>query len=149
MKYSTNIAINKPIKETIELFDNPENMKHWQDGFISMELIEGENGKEGAKSLLKYEMGKRKIEMIETIIKRDLPHEFTATYEAKGVYNIVKNNFIKLNENKTTWISHNEFQFKGMMKLMAIFMPGAFKKQSFNMMENFKRFTENNINNIK
>ena len=38
-------------------------------------------------------MGKREMEMIETIIKRNFPEEFHSTYDAKGVHNIQKNYF--------------------------------------------------------
>jgi hypothetical protein len=46
-------------------------------------------------------MNSREIEMIETILVRDLPNEFSGTYEAKGVFNIVKNTFIALSNNRT------------------------------------------------
>ena len=36
----------------------------------------------------------------------------------------------------------NEFQFKGFMKLIGFFMPGAFEKQSFKYMKDFKAFAE-------
>jgi len=79
--------------------------------------------------------------MIETITKRNLPEEFNGTYEAKNVYNVVNNVFVDQGEN-TTWISDNEFQFSGYMKLIAFFMPGAFKKQSMKSMKDFKIFAE-------
>ena len=81
--------------------------------------------------------------MIETITVRNLPDEFSSTYEAKGVYNIVKNRFVPISENKTKYITDQEFQFHGMMKLIAFFMPGAFKKQSYQYLEQFKAFAEN------
>ena len=90
MKYTNEITINLSIDSVIELFDNPENMKYWQKGFVSMEHISGDQGKSGAKSQLKYLMGKRSIEMIETIIENNLPNIFHSTYETKGVINIQK-----------------------------------------------------------
>jgi hypothetical protein len=116
-------------------------MAKWQEGFISFEHVSGNAGEEGAKSKLKYKMGKREVEMIETIIKRRLPDEFNGSYEAKGVFNIVENKFID-NGDSTKWIVNNEFQFKGFMKLIAFFMPGAFKKQTLKFMNDFKNFTE-------
>jgi len=142
MKYSHEIEIKLPREKVIKLFDNPENMPKWQEGFISFEPLQGDPGKEGSTAKLKYKMGKREVEMIETITKRNLPDEFNATYEAKGVFNIIENRFI--DQGKTTkWISANEFRFKGFMKLIAFFMPGAFKKQSFKYMKDFKKFAEN------
>jgi hypothetical protein len=75
-------------------------------------------------------MGKRDIEMIETITVRNLPDEFSGTYEAKGVFNIVKNYFRPVSENKTKYINESEFQFNGFMKLIGFLMPGAFRKES-------------------
>ncbi len=144
MKYTTEIEINKPIDNVIELFDNPDNMDKWMDGLQSFEPISGTPGQPGAKSKLKFKMGKREIEMIETITVRNLPDEFSGIYEAKGVFNVVKNKFIKLSENKTQYISEQEFQFKGFMKVIGFLMPGAFKKQSMKYLQAFKRFAESN-----
>ena len=143
MKYTTEIKIIKPRTEVVEKFSNPDNMKHWQRGFISMEPISGNLGEEGSKNMLKYKMGKRDIEMEEKIVKKDLPAQFHANYSAKGVYNIQENFFEETPEGHTLWISHNEFRFNGFMKLMGLFMPGAFRKQSYQYMKDFKDFVEN------
>jgi uncharacterized membrane protein len=143
MKYTNEVVINKPIEKVVELFDNPDNMSKWMEGLLSFEPLSGKPGQPGAKSRLKFKMGRREIEMIETVVIRNLPDEFTGTYEAKGVYNIVKNRFIKISDNMTKYSSEEEFQFKGLMKLMGILMPGAFKKQSLKYLTNFKNFVEN------
>ena len=143
MKYSHSIIIDRPREEVISLFDNQDNMFKWQPGLKDITPVSGVQGEEGAKMKLNYEMGKRKIEMLETIIKKDLPREFSGTYEAKGVYNEVRNYFEETPDNKTKWVSENEFQFSNlMMKVMGFLMPGAFKKQSFKYMELFKKFAE-------
>ena len=117
-------------------------MPKWQPGLVSFDPISGKPGKEGAKSKLVYKMGKREVEMIETITKNNLPNEFNGTYQAKGVYNIISNKFIALDEHKTQWVSENEFQFSGFMKFMSIFMKGAFPKQTLKIMNKFKEFAE-------
>ncbi len=142
MKYSNEININLPLNKVIELFENPNNMKHWQPGLQSFEHISGTQGQAGAKSKLKYKMGKREIEMIETITKQNLPHDFAATYEAKGVYNLLLNKFIPVSENKTKWVSETEFKFSGFMKLIGFLMPGTFKRQSQKYLDDFKTFAE-------
>lgn len=144
MKYRTYVEINLPIEEVIQLFDNPDNMKHWQPELISFEPISGDPGQAGAKSRLTYQMGKRKVEMIETITERRLPDHFSGTYEASGVYNQVVNTFEKLSDSKTRWITDNEFKFSGFMKIMAFFMKGAFKKQTYRYLIQFKEFAEQN-----
>lgn len=143
MKYRTEIEIALPRRKVIELFDDPDNLLKWQRGLKSFELLSGEAGREGAKSKLVYEMGKRRIEMVETILKRDLPHEFHGTYVAKGVWNEMKNFFIEAGERKTIWRTESEFRFNSFpMKIMAFFMPGAFKKQTLQTMKDFKAFAE-------
>lgn len=142
MKYIQEITINKPRKEVVEKYSNPDNMKHWQRGFVFMKPINGKMGEEGSQNLLKYDMGKREVEMTETIIKNNLPDEYSATYEAKGVYNYQINKFSPTMEKNTLWVTDNEFKFSGFMKLFGWFMPGAFKKQSRKYMEDFKAFVE-------
>jgi hypothetical protein len=145
MKYSNEIVIRKPLSEVLDKFDSFENLKHWQPGFVGAEHLEGEVGQEGAKSKLTYIQGKRRIEMVETIRKRNLPEAFNGTYHAKGMINHVDNSFQVIDENSTRWISHNEFIMSGFMKVMGWLMPGMFKKQSLVYMNNFKAFVEEGV----
>jgi hypothetical protein len=143
MKFTTEIVVNLPRERMIELFDNPDNMPKWQDGLKSFEPISGEPGQPGAKSRLKYDVNGRMIEMVETIETRNLPDEFSGTYEAKGVWNRVENRFFEDGADKTRWVSTNEFKFSGlMMTAMGFLMPFAFRKQSRKFMEDFKTFAE-------
>lgn len=143
MKYTSEIIINKPLAEVIDKLDNKDNIKHWQRGLINVEDLEGTPGQVGAKMKLSYQMGKRNMELVETIVKNNFPHEFDATYDAKGVHNIQKNKFEALDENTTKWISHSEFQFQSFgMKIFGFLMPGAFKKQSMKYLNDFKNFVE-------
>src|SRR5690606_1913628 len=143
MKFTTETDINKPIDKVIELFDNADKMSKWMEGLQSFEHISGTPGQPAAKSKLKFKMGKRDIEMIETITVRNFPDEFSGIYEAKGVNNIVINKFVKVSEDKTKYITENEFQFKGFMKIIGFLMPNAFKKQSIKYLNDFKKFAEN------
>ena len=143
MKYKHEIEISLPRQKVIDLFDNQDNIKKWQPGLVSFKHLSGEPGEVGAKSLLHYDMGKRKVDMIETITKKNFPDEFSGTYEAKGVFNKIDNHFIELGPNTTKWVAVNEFIMNNlMMKLMAFLMPGAFKKQSYKYMQYFKDFAE-------
>ena len=144
MKYSTEITLDLPREDVIKKLDNPDNMKHWQRGLVSVEHLEGIPGKIGAKMKLKYVLGKRKMELIETITKSDFPNEFHANYDTKGVRNIQENYFEELSDGKTKWRTDVEFQFSSfMMKMMGFLMPSAFKKQSMAYLQDFKAFAEN------
>ena len=47
MKYSVEIEINLAMARVIELFDDLENLKKWQPGLESYELISGESENQG------------------------------------------------------------------------------------------------------
>ena len=143
MKYTNEVIINRPIEKVVALFDDPDSLAKWQPGFVSLEPISGIPGEAGSKSKLTYKMGKRTVEMIETITFRNLPETFQGTYEANGVWNEVKNYFEPLTENQTRYWTENEFKLKGMMKIMGWMMPGMFKKQSQKYLDLFKTYVEN------
>lgn len=146
MKYTTEIVIHKPLNDVVKKMDSIENMKHWQEGLVSTEHISGTPGEFGAKMKLNYNFGNRKMELIETITKRNFPDEFHATYNTKGMHNIQQNYFESTVEGYTKWTSKNEFQPTTFaMNAMLFLMPRAFKKQTLKFMTNFKNFVENEI----
>lgn len=142
MKYTNEVTIGLPLKKVLELFDSEENMFKWQPELISFEHVSGDKGEVGSKSNLRYKMGKREVEMVETITKKNLPEEFNFIYEAKGVWNEMKNSFVEVDPSQTKWISHSEFRFSGFMKIIGFLMSGSFKKQSQLALDRFKAFAE-------
>ncbi|MGX7667406.1 SRPBCC family protein [Flavobacterium pedocola] len=144
MKYNCEVEINQPVNRVIELFDNADNLTKWMEGLESFEPLSGTPGQPGAKSLLKFKMGKRRMEMTETVTVRNLPEEFSGTYEMDGVTNNIKNSFIAVSDTKTLYRTENEFIIKNnfVMKMFALLMPGLFKKQSMKYLESFKKFAE-------
>lgn len=141
MKYTAEIIINAPLKEFISKMDDPDNMKHWQRGFESYEYTEGTPGEVGAQMKMYY--SKPKMELLETIVKRELPHEFHATYDSNGVIILNKNYFSETADQKTKWISENEVSAdKFFIKAMMFLMPGMFKKNTTRMMQDLKAFVE-------
>ena len=146
MQYDISITIDLPRNRVIELFDDPANLPKWQRGLMSFEPISGEPGMVGAKSRLVFQMGKRRLEMIETITRRDLPDAFDGTYDVEGTHNIVQNRFHEVGPNQTLWESNNVFEFASWpMKLMGLLVPGMFKAQSLKFAEDFKAFAERGV----
>lgn len=141
--YTVHIDINKPREEVLALFDSIENLYAWQTGLQSVEHISGEPGEVGAKMLLVFDDGKRRIELTETITKKNLPDEFDGTYEWDGGMNTLENRFIELDANTTRWESTCAYEFRSiMLKLMGFFMAGMFRKQNMSFLKNFKAFCE-------
>ena len=142
MQYTTTIEIERPRDEVIALFVDQDNYPQWQDTLVRREHIEGEPGQEGLKTRLLHQMGKRQIEMVETIVKSELPELFVATYTSKGVYNEAVNRFVAVDDKRTAWTMDTVFSCKGMMWLMTTLMPGMFKKQTRATMSAFRDFAE-------
>jgi len=140
MKFSCHVIIKAPLNTVIELFENPDNLKEWQDGFISLVPVSGVPGEVGSKSKLSYE----KLELIETIIRNELPEEFKATYEHKHMVNTMSCKF-KIVDSKTTRLDQeiHYTKFNGfVIKIMAKLFPGMFKKQVQKWLNQFKAFVE-------
>lgn len=145
MRYELYVDIDCPAADVLEIMMNPDNIKCWQRGFISLTPIKGTAGQEGAKSLLKYKIGNRDVEMTETITKLDLPRELHLTYQTNGVFNVQENYFYETDQG-TRWTTVSEFKFNSIfMKIMGFLMPGAFKKQSLRYMHDFKNYMESGV----
>lgn len=147
MRYQLELEIDLPRERVIELFLDPENLPKWQPDLVSFEQVSGGEARAvGAKTKQIHKLGKREVEMIETITAHNYPDEFSATYEADGVWNLVENRFLDVDERKTKWILESEFRCSNLvMKIMTFLMPGMFKKQSLMYMNRFKGFAEATI----
>jgi len=146
MDFKCSIDIHVPIDKVVELFNDPGNFKEWQEGFISYVLISGIPRTVGAKSKITYNTGKHIMELIETIQVMNLPAEMTALYEHKNMVNTMTNRFTELPGQSTRFTTDMEyFKMIGIMpKLMALLMPGMFKKQNQKWLDQFKTFAEKN-----
>ena len=147
MKFSCFVEIDLSIERVVELFDNPENLIEWQDGFVAIESIEGEPGKTGSKSKMVYMIRDQEMEIIETIQVNILPKEKTGLYEHKHMVNTMTTRFKELSADKTLYEAEIEYtKFIGFVpKLMAFLMPGVFKKQTQKWLNQFKTFAENAV----
>lgn len=142
MEYTQEIVVDVPRERFIELFDNPDLMPQWQEGLLSFTPLTGVPGQEGATSKLMYKRGKGTLEMVETVVRRELPDHFDGTYDANGVHNISNNQFIDVDGTATRWVAHNIFELKGFMKVIGLLFGSSFRKESLKSMQAFKAFAE-------
>jgi uncharacterized protein YndB with AHSA1/START domain len=147
MHHQFELEINAPRERVVELFLDPNKLKEWQPDLVSFEQIgSGAPREVGAKSKQVHRMGKREFETIETITVHSPPEEFAATYEAEGVWNLISNRFTGTAEDTTRWVLDAHYKFSSlMMKLMALLLPGMFKKQVLTFMQRFKEFAEKSV----
>jgi hypothetical protein len=70
VNYGYEITVDKPLKEAWAIVQDESKNDQWLEGFQSMELIEGEKGKEGSKYkvIVNPGEGQSDFEMIETLV---------------------------------------------------------------------------------
>jgi len=144
VKFTASIEIKQPLEKTIALWQNPENYKHWQEGFISKELLSGTAGEVGAVSLIKLDFNKDIMELTETIQVSDLPNEFKVLIEHKHMSNTMNSKFTSINDSTTLWTAEIDY-FKVTFwpaKIMMRLFPNMFRKQGQKWSDNFKKFAE-------
>ena len=138
--HSFEIEINAPLKVVTELYGNHDLIPKWQGGLVRMETMPIKNGL--PSYTLTFQTGRRKFKITETIIRNKLPMHYDVQYKLKGLTQIMKNSFSATDVNSTKWNSEVEFQFKGLMSLIARFMKSGFEQQTLGVMQSFKRFAE-------
>ena len=147
MKFTCSVDINAPIEMVVALFEDPNNLVEWQDGYLGMQLLSGEEGQPGAKTKLKYKVGRRTIDLIETLEVNNLPTEFRGTYEADTMVNTMIVNFIDLGNGYTRYNSYIHYtEIRGFfVKILVTLMPGLFKKQVQKWSNQFRDFVESEV----
>jgi len=143
LSHSFEIAINAPLKMVTELYSNHDLLPKWQGGLVRVETLPSKNGLPSYS--LTYQTGRRKFKITETIIRNELPRHYDVQYKLKGLTQIMKNSFSATDVNSTKWNSEVEFQFRGLMSLIARFMKTGFEQQTLGVMQSFKRFAEKTV----
>jgi hypothetical protein len=145
MKFSCKTTINLSRKRVVELFINSENLKHWQDGFISFKQLEEPLRHVGSKSIMRYMIKGKPMDITETITTNKLPEELSGLYESPHMDNTMQNFFNEISSKQTEYISVIEHtRFNGFwVKVMASLFPNMFKKQVQKWMDQFKNLAEN------
>ena len=144
MRYQLDIDIAAPRAHVLALFLDPDNLPKWQPSLVRYERLgDGAAGQVGTQSKQLHRMGKREVDMIETITLNQYPDAFAATYESGDVWNLIENRFADAGDGRTAWTLTSDFRSTNlMMKVLMVCCPGMFKKQTRDFMIYFKDFVE-------
>lgn len=153
MKYTVSIEIALPREKVVRLLDDPVHRPKWLRGLVLHELLSGEDGQLGTKSRVVMQMDGRTFEGIETITRREPADlrdiqrtsvvHFDREIVGEGMWSAARERLTEAGPETTLWESENEYRFSGiLMKLVGLLMPGAFRKQSQQHMQDFKAFAE-------
>lgn len=123
------IRVDCPVEHTWQTFCNVDLMQEWVQGFLSVEILEGEPETVGSKHRLLFQEGKRQVELIQTVTAFDPNERFAFTATTKGMRNACETTFAADGEG-TVIRSSNQFFADGFFfKLMMPLMRGAITKR--------------------
>lgn len=153
MKYTTSIEIALPRDEVLQLIADPAQTPKWLRGLVLHETVKGVHGQVGTTSRVVFQMGKQRMEATETITRLEpadlhaVPSSVVVRYDreivGEGMWQAQRDRLIDAGPGTTLWESVSEFRFDGLlMRLVGLVMPGSFRKQSRQHMEDFKAFAE-------
>ncbi len=147
LKYEERIEIQKPIDVVVDLFSDINNMTKYMPETKEIILIECTDGQEGAKYQIIVEYEGQKMEMTATLLEKSLPEKIAYSYESNGVLNIMTQKHQEISDSTTLVINQQEFQFRGLVKIISFFEPEgfsleAFKQRSRLYLQSFKNFVE-------
>lgn len=153
MKYTVSIEIARPREEVAQLLADPAHLPKWLRGMVLHEPLSGEHGHVGTRSRVVLQMGQQQFEATETITRREpadlrgIPQGSVVHFEREivggGMWSAARERLTEAAPDRTLWVSENEYRFSGvLMRLVGFLMPGAFRKQSLQHMQDFKAFAE-------
>lgn len=153
MEYTNSIEIGLPRDRVAQLLADPTHLPKWLRGMVVHEPISGLHGQLGTMSRVVMQSGNREFECTETITRRDperlhaIPEGVVVHFDREmvgpGMWSVVRDQLTSPDPKTTLWVSESEYRFEGlMMRMVGLMMPGTFRKQSQQHMQDFKAFAE-------
>jgi hypothetical protein len=153
MKYTNTIEIALPRERVARLLADPAHLTKWLRGMVLHEPVDGIHGQVGTTSRVVMQSGKQTVECTETITRRDpadlhdIPTGSVVYFDrelvAPGMWSVVRDRLTEIGPETTRWESDSEYRFDGLlMRMVGLLMPGTFRKQSQQHMQDFKAFAE-------
>lgn len=139
MKFECTIEIKAPVAFVAEHFANRENLVKWHLDLDAVKQLEGAPGEPASKSLLKF----RNFEIIETVLKNELPDEFLGDYETPGIcHNTMSNQFKSLGALTQYVVVVDYTKLNWFLKVMSVLTPWVIKGQVKKYQKKFKSVVE-------
>ncbi len=137
------VEVDAPVDKTFAIFNQPGTMSEWLEGFVSMELLEGEENAIGAKYKITFEENGKPFSMIETITDFDENQRvgFDLNDDHGGDFHI--NITFTEKEGKTTITETMTGSSSGVFgNAMMALMKGSINKQKTGWYENLATYIE-------
>lgn len=142
-EYSHEVIINRPIDEVITLFTKPEHFTKWQPNLSEYEVYEGDPCCTESKARIRMEFKRGDdLKMVETVVENNLPENYEVRYNSEGINIKQFNHFEEAGGGKTLYRVSQQYNTDGLMKLVKLFKPNYFEKQSERFVKAFKDYAE-------
>ena len=153
MKYTVSIEIALPRERVVQLLADSAHLPKWLRGLVLHEPLRGMHGQVGTESRVVLQLGQQTMEGTETITRREpanlhaIPSDSVVHFDreivATSMWMAVRDRLTEAGPETTLWASENEYRFSNVpMRLVGLFMRGAFRMQSHQHMQDFKAFAE-------
>lgn len=153
MKYTNSIEIALPREQVAQLLADPAHLPKWLRGLVLHEPVQGIHGQLDTESRVVMQSGQRTMEGTERITRREpadlhgIPKESVVHFDREivvaGMWSVVRDRLTEAGPETTLWEQESEYRFNSLlMRLVGLFMPGSFHKQSQQHMQDFKAFAE-------
>jgi uncharacterized protein YndB with AHSA1/START domain len=140
MTFETEIRASRELVWAI--FDNPDNLVRWQPTLESFTHLTGDPGQPGAVSELVYNENGKKVTMTETVTERRKPHFMAGTYDNDRATSLIVSHFEEIDDNTTRFISYSNMNFKGIMKILSLFVARSIRARVEADLSRFKLLVE-------
>ena len=144
MKTRNEITIDADRATVWREFDNPDNLCKWQPTLKSFAHQSGTPGEPGSVSILVYDENGRDVAMTETMTEKRAPDFMAGLYDSAWSKAIVVNHFESVEANRTRWVIHANHQFKGLFRVMALFLRRSIGRCTDDWMQRFRLLIETN-----
>ena len=136
------ITVNEPVAKVWNIFMNPDYLKEWLTGFISVEHLDGVKGQVGSTNKLTFIERNRKIEVTEKILHLNPYQQYAFNMQGDAFDTLTDVRFISLG-NVTEIIQAVQFKPKGIfMRLIFPFSKKIMEKRMLDDLHSLKKFIE-------
>ena len=145
MKFKNEITIDADRDTVWREFDNPDNLRKWQPTLKSFAHKFGPPGEPGAIAELIYDEDGREVSMTETMTEKRKPDFMAGSYDSTWSKAVIVNHFEAVGDDQTRWIIYANHQFKGLYKIVGLFLRKAISGRTDEWMQRFKLLVESSV----
>ena len=124
------------------VFNNPDNLPRWQPTLESFTHQTGEAGQPRVSSELVYNENGKKITMIETVTERRKPQFMAGIYESARTTSLIVIHLEEIDDNTTRFVSYTNMKFKGIMRILSVFVGNSVRIRAEADLNRFKLLVE-------